>query len=77
MAASRSNRRTGWRVTSTASSGVWHISLNVCLRRSLRYSSMYRPACLISQTGVQSGASILHALRNLSALAMFVVSGIV
>src|SRR5680860_684777 len=64
MAASRSNLLMGWRVTSAASSGVRHISKNV--RSALRalYSSKYRPACLIIQTGVQSTSSLRQAFRN-------------
>ena len=67
IAASSSKRRMGCRVISTASSGVLHTSMKLCLARTARYSSRYRPACLIIQTGVQSTLSLLHAFRYRSA----------
>src|SRR5262249_43514973 len=51
-------------VTSVASSGRLHNSRNETFERNARYSGMYRPACLINQTGVTSDASQRQAFRN-------------
>ena len=44
MAASKSNRLIGCRVTSQASSGVWQIVKKSCFFRSSRNSGRYLPA---------------------------------
>ena len=78
IAASISYRLTGWIVTSAATSGVLHISRKVRFVRISRYSGKYRPAWRIIHTGVQSTASRLHALMNLSALDIYgLLSGLV
>src|SRR5580692_12285477 len=65
MAASTPSRR-GCSVTSSARSGVLQMSRSVCFSRSLRYSGMYRPACLMNQTGVRSTRSRRQARRKRS-----------
>src|SRR3954452_6641483 len=70
MAASTPTMSTGCSVTSAASSGVLHRVRKDTFARTALYSGRYLPACLMNQTGVQSGCSPLHALRNRSALDM-------
>ena len=64
MAASTSIRRTGWSVTSVASSGARQMSSREYRSRSARYSAMYRPACRMNHTGVASTCSRRQALRK-------------
>src|ERR1039458_545175 len=64
IAASKPNRRTGWSVTSAASSGVWTSSRKECSSLSLRYSGRARPAWRMSQTGGRSTGWRAQALRN-------------
>ena len=66
MAASRSNRSSGWRVTSAASSGVLHKSKKGVVWRIPRYSAIYRPAWRMSQMGVYGVGSRRQALRKMS-----------
>ncbi len=56
IAASKPNRRTGWSVTSTASSGFWQSWTKVYFSLSLRYSGSARPAWRISHIGGRSTA---------------------
>jgi hypothetical protein len=59
----------GWRVISSASSGVLQSSNIEYFSRRARYSGMYRPACRISQMGVAFVGSRLQARRNRSFIA--------
>ena len=56
--------RTGWSVTSAASSGCWQISSSEYSLRIARYSGMYRPAWRMNQTGVTSTGRRRQARRK-------------
>ena len=64
IAASTPNASTGSSVTSAASSGERTSSSSEYRSRSARYSGMYLPACLSSQTGVRSTGRPRHARRK-------------
>ena len=66
IAASTEKALIGWSVTSTAISGVLNMVSRPCLSRSFRYSAMYRPACRMNQTGVQSTFSRRQAAKKRS-----------
>ena len=72
MPASNGYRRSGCRVTSVASSGVWHIVRNECWLRSARYSGRYRPACRMNHTGGRSRVS-LRSARTMRGRSSFMV----
>ena len=64
IAASTPSTRWAESVTSAASSGDLHSSINVTLLRTAMYSGRYRPACRMIQTGVVSTGSRRQALRK-------------
>ncbi len=64
MAASTPYLRTGWSVSSAASSGERTASSRLASPRRALYSGSERPAWRMNQTGVCGTGSLRHARRN-------------
>src|SRR5689334_22310458 len=76
IAASSAKRRSGWSVTSHASSGVFASARKLpALRLVSLYSGRYRPACRVIQTGVYGVGSRSSARNSVSFCMAAIMSG--